>query len=94
MFAVCVDLRIKPGQMPRFLPLMQENAAASLEHEQGCHQFDVVRVDGDPDLVVLYETYDDADAFAAHLKTDHFLSFDSAVADLVADKTVRTGTIL
>ena len=91
MFAVCVDLRIKPGQMAAFLPLMIANAEASLRDEPGCHQFDVCRVDADPDLVVLYELYTDADAFAAHLAAPHFQSFDVATAEMVAEKAVRTG---
>ena len=37
---------------------------------------------------MLYEIYDDAAAFAAHMRTSHFLSFDAASAALVADKTV------
>ncbi|MEM7522936.1 MAG: antibiotic biosynthesis monooxygenase [Pseudomonadota bacterium] len=37
----------------------------------------------------LYEVYDDAAAFDAHLASDHFKDFDAAVAPMVAAKTVR-----
>lgn len=91
MYAVSVELTVKPGGMDDFLPLMLENAAASLREEPGCVQFDVCRVEGAPDVVVLYELYVDADAFAAHLQTEHFARFDSASAPLLDEKTVRTG---
>ncbi len=91
MYAVIVELQVKPGQMDAFLPLMRANAAASVKSEPGCHQFDVCLVEGAPDLVMLYELYTDADAFAAHLKADHFARFDRETADMLAGKTVRTG---
>lgn len=90
MFAVLVHFEIKTDQMQRFLPLMRDNARASLQTEPGCHQFDVCTDPDRPGQVVLYELYEDAAAFTEHLKTEHFLSFDAAVADCIASKTVST----
>lgn len=90
MFAVIVDLYIKPGKMEAFMPLMEENARASF-NEPGCHQFDVCRSDKDENLVLIYEIYGTADDFQTHLQTAHFMRFDAAVTDMVADKSVRTG---
>ena len=92
MFAVCVDLTIQQGQMDVFLPLMIANAEASLRDEPGCVQFDVVRPDSDPDLVVLYELYTDAAAFDAHLQTPHFKAFDAQTTAMVQAKSVLTGS--
>ncbi|MFK7876132.1 MAG: Gfo/Idh/MocA family oxidoreductase [Paracoccaceae bacterium] len=94
MFAVCVELTIRPGQMDKFLPLMRANASTSLREEPDCHRFDVVQVDDAPDLITLYEVYTNAAAFQTHLGTTHFQQFDAAVTDLVAQKSVRTGTVL
>lgn len=85
MYAVTVRFQIKPGQMQAFLPLMIQNARTSRETEPGCQQFDVCK---DGDTVFLYEIYDDRAAFDVHLQSDHFKSFDAAVADLVANKEV------
>lgn len=90
MFVVFVDLWIEPGKMDVFLPLMAANAAASRQ-EPGCLQFDVVRPDHDPEMVFLYEVYQDAAAFEAHLDTAHFAEFDAASADLITAKTVLKG---
>lgn len=94
MFAVVVEFRIKSEHLAAFLPLMKDNAAASKRDEPGCLQFDVVQVADDPNLVLLYETYENAQAFSAHRKTPHFLSFDKAVAHMIADKVLRTGAVI
>lgn len=90
MFAVCVNLTLKPGKAPDFLPLMFENARMSLRDEPGCHQFDVATDSQNPEMVFLYELYSDNAAFDAHLTSAHFRAFDTATVDLVAEKTVRT----
>lgn len=90
MFAVTVQFRLRPGTEQTFLPLMRENAARSLHDEDGCHQFDVATDPERPGDVFLYELYTDAQAFRLHLQSAHFTAFDAAVADMVADKQVRT----
>ena len=90
MFAVCVLFEIKPGDMDRFKPLIEANAAASVANEPGCSRFDVCTDPDRPNHVFLYEIYDNADAFAEHRKTPHFLTFDAAVGDMTAAKTVNT----
>ncbi|MEO0750268.1 MAG: putative quinol monooxygenase [Pseudomonadota bacterium] len=87
MFAVTVIFDIHEGRMEDFLPLMLENARASRSTEPGCQQFDVCRAG---DRIFLYEIYDNRAAFDAHLATAHFLSFDAAVAEMVAGKTLET----
>lgn len=90
MFAVTVRFQIKQGRQDDFLPLMIENAQTSLKLEPGCHHFDVCTDTDRPGEVFLYELYDDAAAFRAHLASDHFVKFDSMVSSMVADKTVAT----
>lgn len=90
MFAVVVTFALKPGTATDFMPLMYQNAAASLRDEPGCHQFDVATNETKPDEVFLYELYTDALAFEAHKQTAHFLSFDAISAEYVTDKKVAT----
>jgi len=89
MYIVTVEFTIHPERMPVFMPLMVDNARASREQEPGCRQFDVCLDPAAPNLVYLYEVYDDRAAFDAHLATAHFRSFDAAVRDMVAAKAVR-----
>lgn len=92
MYVIIVDFEIEEGQIDAFMPLMTENAAASLRDEPGCQQFDVCRDPEDPGRVFLYELYDDSAAFEAHLGMPHFKSFDAATRDMIRSKTVRALT--
>ena len=86
---VLVEFDLLPHARTAFRRLVLENAAASLRDEPGCRQFDVLIPEGDPgDRVVLYEIYDDAAAFDAHLRTPHYARFAEATEPLVRDKRV------
>ena len=89
MYVVCVEMEVKPGQMQAFMTLMRAQADNSLTLEAGCRQFDVCVPEDGGDGVLLYEVYDNAAAFQAHLNTTHFLEFDARAAALLAGKSVR-----
>ncbi|MDF1610201.1 putative quinol monooxygenase [Hoeflea sp. YIM 152468] len=90
MFAVVVTFKIKAGMINEFMPLMLENAQASLRDEPACHQFDVCTDAAQPDSVFLYEIYSDLAGFDAHRQTPHFKKFDAAVSQMIESKDVRT----
>lgn len=90
MFAVTVTFTIAPEHLDKFLPLIEENARASVRDEPGCHQFDVCRTSGTPGLIFLYELYSDEAAFKAHQTMPHYAEFNAKAVGLVADKTVTT----
>jgi autoinducer 2-degrading protein len=86
---ILVDFTLAPETRAEFHRLVLENAAASLRDEPGCRRFDVLVPEGDSgDRVVLYEIYDDEEAFAAHVRTDHYARFAEATEALVRTKTV------
>lgn len=86
---VLVEFTLVPEARDDFRALVLENAATSLAEEPGCRQFDVLIPEGDPgDRVVLYEIYDDAAAFEAHLATEHYRRFAAAVEPMARAKTV------
>lgn len=92
MIAVLVDFIIKDGVMEEFMPLMQQQAENSQRLEDGCLQFDVCTDPNSAYAVFLYEVYDSRAAFDLHLQSAHFKAFDAAVADMIAEKTVRIMT--
>jgi (4S)-4-hydroxy-5-phosphonooxypentane-2,3-dione isomerase len=86
---ILVEFTLAPETRAEFRRLVLENASASLRDEPGCRQFDVLIPEGDPgDRVVLYEIYDDDEAFAAHVRTGHYARFAEATEALVRTKTV------
>ena len=108
MYVVTVAFEIRPEAAAAFLPLMLENARASLAEEPGCLRFDVcgedmggqdvggqdVGDDAPPVRVFLYEIYRDRGAFDAHLASAHFQSFDAATRPMVASKQVASWRLL
>jgi (4S)-4-hydroxy-5-phosphonooxypentane-2,3-dione isomerase len=88
-YVIIVDFRLKPGQAPAFRKLIEANARASCANEPGCQRFDVLEPASEPDRVVLYEIYDDRQAFDAHCRSEHFALFDKASASMVDQKSVK-----
>lgn len=87
---VLVEFRLHPGKAAAFRPIVLANARASVRDEPGCRRFDVLTPerDAEPDTVWLYEIYDDAAAFDAHLASPHFKAFAEAAEPLIASRRV------
>jgi quinol monooxygenase YgiN len=88
VYVNAVDLDINPADMPKFLELIKENAAAAVK-EPGCREFNVTVLAKDPNHVFLYEVYDNAAALDSHRATDHFKKYAAATANMVAKRDVR-----
>ena len=65
------------------------NAAAAVRDEPGCRRFDVLVKPGARDRLMLYEIYDDEDAFEAHRATPHFLAWREATDTLIEDRVLE-----
>jgi (4S)-4-hydroxy-5-phosphonooxypentane-2,3-dione isomerase len=87
-YIILVDFEIRPAAVGLFIELVTANARSSLQEEAGCRRFDVHRTVGNPDRILLYEIYDDRNAFERHMSTPHFHQFDAAVESLVVSKSV------
>ena len=88
MLVVTVEFTIDPARWNDFLPLMLENAERSRQDEPGCRQFDVCTAEDRPGIVFLYELYDDAVAFEAHLASPHFQAFARATAPMIRHRAL------
>ena len=94
MFSLMVQLAVRSEDRDEFLAAITTNAAASVRDEPGCHRFDVTAVEGDDNRFVLYELYDDAEAFEAHKRAPHFAAWRQ-VADRVLTSQLNTrGTVV
>jgi quinol monooxygenase YgiN len=86
-FALIVEFEIGTEDVDKFLPLIEENARLSVEREPGCKQFDVLQVQDAPGRVMLYEIYDDAAAFQAHIKMPHVAAFFEKAKPLIVKQS-------
>jgi (4S)-4-hydroxy-5-phosphonooxypentane-2,3-dione isomerase len=80
VFALVVELNVKPDKRRQFLQAIETNATASVRDEPGCLRFDVVQDRDDSDHFVLYELYNDDAAFEAHRSAPHFSAWRAAAA--------------
>ena len=84
MHVTLVHVRVKPDGVDAFIEASAANHRASVE-EPGNRRFDVLRSAEDPCRFLLYEAYLDAEAAAAHKRTDHYLAWRETVADMMAE---------
>jgi (4S)-4-hydroxy-5-phosphonooxypentane-2,3-dione isomerase len=85
MFVLVVNLRIKPENVERFMPMALANARDARK-EPGCKQFDVLVDPQDKTKVMLYEIYDDEKAFEVHQQTPHFKKYLGEAVPLLASR--------
>ena len=86
-FVLVVEFDVKAESLEKFNQLIAVNAQASVREEPGCRQFDVLQDLDNPHHVVLYEVYDSAEAFQAHLGMPHTQTFLSQAKALVNKQT-------
>ena len=74
--AYCLAVRwtIKDGELETVLTALRRLVEASRQ-EPGCLMYQAHRDPGNPNVVFLYEQYDDEAAYAAHGASDHFKQY-------------------
>ena len=88
MFVITVKFVINEKDIEKFKVRMLQQARDSLELEKDCHQFDVCHDPNNKNIVFLYETYTDKNAFDIHLNSKHYLAFNDEVTSWVEEKIV------
>jgi (4S)-4-hydroxy-5-phosphonooxypentane-2,3-dione isomerase len=85
MFVLQVNIRIKAENIDAFMKKCVENANAARQ-EPGCRQFDILVDPKDKAKVMLYEVYNDEQAFEAHQATPHFKKYVAEAVPLLASR--------
>ncbi|BCJ09038.1 antibiotic biosynthesis monooxygenase [Pseudomonas sp. AA27] len=86
MYCLFIKTRVKPGTAEAFLTAIKANAAASVATEPGCLVFDVAQDRESPDVIYLYEIYQDDAAYEAHTQTAHFRDSRPLVEPLIVEQ--------
>ncbi len=71
MFAIIVRFQVKAGFVDDVIAALNEAAGPS-RNELGCHVYIANQSLEDPNVVVMYEVYDDETALESHRETAHF----------------------
>ncbi len=93
MYVVTVVFEVEREEAESFRARVQRQARDSLDNEPGCRRFDVSVSRKQRERVLLYEIYDNADAFAAHLASDHFAAFDREVSPITRSKKIESWSL-
>jgi quinol monooxygenase YgiN len=83
-----VELVVIPSELPKFLELAKENAAAAIK-EPGVREFNITQLASSPNHVIFYEVYENEAALTAHRAADHFKKYQAASANMIAERNVR-----
>ena len=83
MLTVIAKLRAQPGQGTALANQMN-HAAGEVRNEPGNHAYVLHRSSDDPDLVMIYEQYEDRAAFDAH--RDHLKEMSLDFSALLAGR--------
>jgi autoinducer 2-degrading protein len=87
-----VTFEVPPAGMASFLRISEENSRTSRKEEPGCIGFDVLLPEGEPNSVMLIETYRDEAAYKAHRVTPHFLAFVKGAQELGVKRSARVAS--
>ncbi len=85
MYAVVVQLKIKPEMREKFLAAAMDDSTCSVRDEPGCLRFDVLLDNSDPNKFFFYEIYRDENAFKAHQASAHFWRWRAAAEEVLAE---------
>ena len=84
-----VTFTVPSAGIASFLRISKENSRTSLKEEPGCIGFDVLLPEGEPNTVMLIETYRDKVAYKAHRVTPHFLAFAKGAQEIGVKRSAR-----
>ncbi|MBE3015527.1 antibiotic biosynthesis monooxygenase [Microbispora sp. NEAU-D428] len=88
MYAVWVEVQVRPGKLRQFMTAIEENARRSVADEPGCYFFDVIELDRQEQRFAFYEIYRDRSAFAEeHRSTPHYAAWRSTAGEVIVPGT-------
>jgi quinol monooxygenase YgiN len=91
MITYTVTVRAQPGKRDELLDVFRE-LAASAESEPGTLLYTFHTVDDDPDVIVTFEVFRDADALKAHQRADVLKTVGPKLGPLIASSEMTRGT--
>ena len=90
MLVRIAEIEVFPQHLSEYLTLANEVDRASMNKESGVICLFPMHVEGKPEQIRIVEVYRDAEAYAAHLKTEHFLKYKTSTQHMVKDLKLVT----
>lgn len=80
MIVLVAKYHVKPGNVDAVLDALRAMAPLVKEHEPGCSKYYANVSNENPNLILLYEEYENEEALAFHRETDHFKKYIEGTA--------------
>ncbi|HSI47068.1 MAG TPA: antibiotic biosynthesis monooxygenase [Ideonella sp.] len=87
-FVRLADLQIDPSRLEAFKVASAQHAEAVMRDEPGALALHAVAEKGNPAHIRVFEMYQDADAYASHLRTPHFEKFRAVTDAMTTSRTL------
>ena len=81
-----VELTLHPDHCDDYLACAQQHRINVTTNESACQRFDISVEEDNPNLVRLYEVYDDQAAVEHHMQTPYMLTYREATATMIAER--------
>ena len=91
MLVRIAEIEVFPEHLAEYLKFANEVDRVSVEKEQGVVCLFPMQAADRPEQIRILEIYRSQEAYAAHLKTDHFLKYKNGTAKMV--KTLKLNTM-
>ncbi|MCZ8100277.1 MAG: antibiotic biosynthesis monooxygenase [Microcystis aeruginosa G13-12] len=72
MFSIVVKFNVNPEYKDTLVKVLVEDGKGSLKDEPGTVRFDVIQDASNPNILFLYESYQDQIAFEAHTQGEYY----------------------
>ena len=94
MVVLAVKYTCPPDKTDAILAALRRMAALVKQNEPGCRAYQVSRSEENPDLLLLYEVYDDQAALDVHASSDHFKEIVQGEIIAMLESRVRERYVL
>lgn len=95
LFVRIAKLEIDSVQLEKYKAFLQEEIAASIRIEPGVLTLYAVSEKNNPTHIVIFETYENLDAYTSHIQTAHFLKYKMGTKEMVKSlELIETDPIL
>lgn len=81
-----VELTLNPDSRDAYLARAQQHRENVQKNEPACRRFEISVEEDNPNLVRLYEVYDDQAAVEHHMQTPYMIAYREETAPMIADR--------
>ena len=88
-----VELTVHPHQRDAYLARALQHRENVRQNEPACQRFEISVEEANPNLIRLYEVYDDDEAVAHHMQTPHMIAYREETASMIENRKLTRAVV-